>query len=206
MEASFFISQKGDAGSDRLCDQVLALLPTSTEHAKLDIVAQKIVQIQATKIYAFCSPAAQGLVKSVSEFIAAMLSGRKPSVVGLQQPFLVKVAARLQFFCRHTVGKKDLVGADAVQALYDDMLKIKDDKLNLSILEPLTVFSWLLDKPKQQEIWNKTQLVLKQLGTSTQKPSAAKAKAKSKAASSSSSGSAGDVAATDMQCAMSWFK
>ena len=99
LELALVESLTDGAGAERLCQEVLAQLPSDTRKVRVDEVRAAIDQISNWHLDRLCSRSAQGKVDAVLEVLCGMERGADVSHASFQEcPFLRAVLARLPWF------------------------------------------------------------------------------------------------------------
>ena len=199
------VDMVGPGGEAMLQSAFLSMLPTAEIAITLESAVQSAQVLQQGELFSFCSPSAQGSIRAAAEMINSMLQGHGPSF-SMATPFYSQVKVQLQYFCRYHQPAKDgpsveLVGPDALQAMWSHVKAKGHKKLAMTDLEPFHVFNWLL-APSEQEVVN--DLTAKVLAMVDKKFETASAK---KAASKAAGGAVKKKCqpSDDVQAALSLF-
>lgn len=145
-DIAFVKGMVGLAGEQALEAKVLSILPDEERTVTLQKAFEQLQALQTTDLHTFCSLAAQGMVKSVLQYVQALLYGRRPAFVSNASPAMARVKLALQYFCTAKDGSTELVGTSALEHHFKvAQEKKRDDTLTLEHLEQVTRFSWLLD-------------------------------------------------------------
>ena len=112
----------GEGGQDYLMKAFLACLPTEAIEISPAECVQKVRQLTASKLFSFSSQGGQGSVNAAQEMVNSLVHGFAPNLGKNPSSFLLKVWARLPFFCR--CAKRKLVGKPACEAMLEDIVDI----------------------------------------------------------------------------------
>lgn len=151
LELAFLLALSGKGGEQRLCEEVLKVLPPLTGgHDKTITGALQALEVVSTsKLSKFCSKSAQGMVGATKELLHLMSLGRAPHVDKLSKDGVMhEVVQRLPRFCRATVRRngadEELFGIEALSHLVSVMAERRDVALGLDSVTPFVVYRWIL--------------------------------------------------------------
>jgi hypothetical protein len=206
IEAQFFLGMAGEMGGRRLEKKVEYLLPEEGEQKELATTLQQLYGLQASALFRFCSPAAQGQVNNVVEMLANMVQGKAPKMPASPSPFIVGVKAKLPLFCmvKGSDGKM-LFGKAALLRQLEIIQSTPAQERTLDLYELPTIFAWLLTKPEASELKTSREHALALVCNKGSGASSSSKASGSAAASSSASGSKPVAAEQTFKDAMNMF-
>ena len=189
----WFISMEGEGGQKCLEAKVMALLPDENKQVDLTAAQKAVVQVMSDELYAYCSKAAQGSVKTVKGMIECLLYGRCPTFPRNASNFLVTCKGRLKFFCTGTVDGTSFVGKPLLDK-QEPLLDRKGKELTYTDIEDWVKFKYLLSSEQKTKLSGYTAIAkentAKNMDEAVKKAGASKRLlAEATASSSKSSGS-----------------
>ena len=176
---------ESSGGERLLVEKILRPLPSATSVADPAHVVEQLGKLRHGPLCRVVSKSAQALLQSALDAVTAIKGGRPPSVNAFESPEARVSLARMSCFCkceRDGGGSGSgesmmLTGAlAAAQLLAHLVAKEPASGCTLSDLEPLHVFSWLLNGEQKETLQRLTKTALAGLHVarpSTGRPSSA---------------------------------
>ena len=200
----------GEPGELRLHDKVAAMMPTAAAPAELTLVSQGLVALQSTALYNYVGPSAQNVVKSVIDWLAAMVAGRRPSLSSQAQTnFFGEMQAGLGYFLSMEDpmdSSKLLIAGDALACKYTECAAMNGVDRTMNTVEDLTVYGWMLQQSAQDQVAAWAQEILDRMGSEAKAKQSAVQAARSKVTSKPGKSASSDSSAKEMELALAMFR
>lgn len=211
IEAAWLASIMGEECEEKLQAAFLDLLPTTTKAVQLDECTQNISILTSTKLHSLATVKAQHSLTPAIDMIHRMLNGFTPTVPKSPSRFITRVWERLPMFMRIEMEssgehKKELIGAQAAKHILAKTLH-KKDKVDMSMLEKLVIFRWLLTEDEQKKVDEMQEVAWQRHGkklTATEEPVGSSSKRRKVAQSANAA--TGSSASDSISAAASMFK
>jgi hypothetical protein len=159
---SLFDAHVGEKGVERMKDNILALMPSSTVHPTPEAVKLAITHLSQGRMRTFCGVGVGTVVDDVFKWVQSIADQHPPEFQGeFSSEFVKKIRERLGFFYTFQkaasstgVSPPTLYAKDAANFDFAKMQKIIDAKTEFmpSELSKLTIFSWLLTPAQRSSL------------------------------------------------------
>ena len=172
LELSWLRSMLSSSGEKQAQQRILQALPDplSPELITVQKSMQLLEALAKSPLIKMSSLAVVGKLNAVRETVAAISSNRRPAMATVTDCDLSKqVRARIAYFLKVDAGAgKHLWGLAAAKHTYEQCLRTFDkdpDHLNLTMLQPLVVFGFMLQDDHQAKISAMVTSVVQRLGS-----------------------------------------
>ena len=167
---------RGEAGQKRLEDIFCQdCLSSESNYKTAEEAVKNADKLMEGELYAFVGSAAQGSIEAAHKMISAVATGKAPVAVPQPTPFLTCVWARLPFFFKKdptgqntdtnasdSSSNPGLFGVKALEAQWNDISKVDEDKLELASFQDLEIFAaWLTSSTRDEIAKLKTAVIRK---------------------------------------------